>query len=287
MVRDLIDAYPETFAVVEYHVSDAYAFTWGESRGVFYNIWGDGIPWFAYDGLFDAWPINTYESKFITRQAVPTDVTMDMIGEQVTDDGTYRYAAHICLEAGGTPKTVRFYMVQTLDRWPDNGYSRNTFRLAADTEDVTLQPGDCITLVREFDISNPSGYDMDDVTIVSWVQEPLGHIPAEIHQGKTLSYPYDPYDDCNANGIPDAWDIDDGTSADSNGNGIPDECESSCPADLTGDDHVNIDDIFAVLGLWGVCPDPCPPYCAGDLTEDCSVNIDDIFAILGQWGPCE
>ncbi len=59
-----------------------------------------------------------------------------------------------------------------------------------------------------------------------------------------------------------------------------------CPADLTGDDQVNIDDIFAVLGLWGDCPDPCPPYCEGDITEDCTVNIDDIFAILGEWGPC-
>jgi len=60
-----------------------------------------------------------------------------------------------------------------------------------------------------------------------------------------------------------------------------------CLADLTGDSVVNIDDIFAVLGLWGTCPDPCPPYCTGDLTDDCLVNIDDIFAILGQWGPCE
>ncbi len=60
-----------------------------------------------------------------------------------------------------------------------------------------------------------------------------------------------------------------------------------CPADLTGDGQVNIDDIFAVLGLWGDCTDPCPPYCEGDITEDCTVNIDDIFAILGMWGPCE
>ncbi len=62
---------------------------------------------------------------------------------------------------------------------------------------------------------------------------------------------------------------------------------AGCPADITGDEQVNIDDIFAVLGLWGNCPAPCPPYCTGDLTEDCTVNIDDIFAILGQWGPCE
>ncbi len=59
-----------------------------------------------------------------------------------------------------------------------------------------------------------------------------------------------------------------------------------CPGDLTGDNQVNIDDIFAILGLWGDCPDPCPPFCEGDLTEDCTVNIDDIFAILGLWGPC-
>ncbi len=64
------------------------------------------------------------------------------------------------------------------------------------------------------------------------------------------------------------------------------EAQSNCPGDLTGDDQVNIDDIFAVLGLWGDCDDPCPPYCDGDLTEDCTVNIDDIFAILGEWGPC-
>ena len=60
-----------------------------------------------------------------------------------------------------------------------------------------------------------------------------------------------------------------------------------CPADLTGDDQVNIDDIFVALGLWGTCPNPCPPFCPGDLTEDCTINIDDIFAILGWWGPCE
>ncbi len=63
--------------------------------------------------------------------------------------------------------------------------------------------------------------------------------------------------------------------------------ENPCPADLTHDGQVTIEDIFEVLGLWGECPPPCPPFCPGDLTEDCIVNIDDIFAILGQWGPCE
>ena len=35
-------------------------------------------------------------------------------------------------------------------------------------------------------------------------------------------------EDCNANGIPDECDIEDGTSNDVNGNGIPDECEADC-----------------------------------------------------------
>ncbi len=60
--------------------------------------------------------------------------------------------------------------------------------------------------------------------------------------------------------------------------------KQSIPGDITGDGIVNIDDIFAVLGLWGDCPDPCPPYCEGDVNEDCTVNIDDIFFILGHWG---
>ena len=35
-------------------------------------------------------------------------------------------------------------------------------------------------------------------------------------------------EDCNANGVPDECDIEDGTSNDVNGNGIPDECEVDC-----------------------------------------------------------
>ncbi len=31
-------------------------------------------------------------------------------------------------------------------------------------------------------------------------------------------------------------------------------CPEPCPGDITGDGQVNVDDIFAILGLWGVCP---------------------------------
>ena len=67
---------------------------------------------------------------------------------------------------------------------------------------------------------------------------------------------------------------------DQNNNGIPDDCE--CLGDLDGNEKVNVDDMFLVLGKWGTC-DECPE----DLNDDGKVNIDDIFIILGAWGPCE
>ncbi|UCD76080.1 MAG: FG-GAP repeat protein, partial [Phycisphaerales bacterium] len=64
----------------------------------------------------------------------------------------------------------------------------------------------------------------------------------------------------------------------------------ACPADLNGDGQVNIDDLFEVLGHWGVCGDPndCPWDLAGPNNgpPDGKVNIDDLFAVLGAWGPC-
>ncbi len=90
----------------------------------------------------------------------------------------------------------------------------------------------------------------------------------------------------------------DGICGLSNGGGVPADyiesdlsasgpCSEPCPADLTGDGIVDINDVFAVLGYWGDCPDPCPPYCTADVNEDCIVDVDDIFAVLGMWGPCE
>lgn len=54
-----------------------------------------------------------------------------------------------------------------------------------------------------------------------------------------------------------------------------------CPEDTNGDNEVNIDDLFQVLGAWGVCDD-----CPEDVNEDGLVDIDDVFAVLGGWGPC-
>jgi len=54
--------------------------------------------------------------------------------------------------------------------------------------------------------------------------------------------------------------------------------DGPCPADITGDGTVDIDDLFEILNNWGgISP---------DLTGDGNVDIDDLFVILNAWGPC-
>jgi hypothetical protein len=54
-----------------------------------------------------------------------------------------------------------------------------------------------------------------------------------------------------------------------------------CPADIDGNGHVNIDDLFSVIVQWGPCAG-----CPADIDGNDYVNIDDLFAVIGSWGPC-
>ncbi|UCD75954.1 MAG: hypothetical protein JSV91_03345 [Phycisphaerales bacterium] len=56
---------------------------------------------------------------------------------------------------------------------------------------------------------------------------------------------------------------------------------NDCPADVNCDETVDIDDLFQVLGAWGLCDD-----CPEDIDDSGVVDIDDIFAVLADWGPC-
>ena len=88
--------------------------------------------------------------------------------------------------------------------------------------------------------------------------------------------------DCNTNNVHDGIDILFGMSADANGNSIPDECEGiGCPADVNGDDTVNVQDLLAVIGAWGPCAG-----CAADVNDDSQVNVIDLLAVINGWGPC-
>ncbi len=90
-----------------------------------------------------------------------------------------------------------------------------------------------------------------------------------------------PAPDCNANGVLDSCDINNGTSPDRNGNGVPDECDLTCPWDCAGDAdlQVGVVDLLALLEEWGAAGSAC------DFDGD-GVGVADLQALLEAWGPC-
>jgi hypothetical protein len=68
--------------------------------------------------------------------------------------------------------------------------------------------------------------------------------------------------------------------SDNNGNGTADACENECPADVNGDDTVNVLDLLAVLAAWGATSGP------EDINGDGVVNVLDMLEVLSAWGPC-
>jgi len=187
VVNTLITNYP-SFVVVEYHIDDAYATAWGNARADFYGA--TPLPWFAYDGLWDAGPFDHYETNLLQRLAVPTDVTLELSGAELAAD-TWEFTTEVCVELGGAGTTMRLYMIQALDKYPASPtYSRNTFRQAAATEDVTVAAGECAEIVRSFTFDATSMAQPEDIVVMAWAQESLPGIPAEVHQAAQLKWPF-------------------------------------------------------------------------------------------------
>jgi hypothetical protein len=256
-----------TFTLVQIHTGDDGLPTWGGRQG-FYAV--TGTPTAVFDGSL--WEVGAgsnqgaytaYLSRYNQRRAVPTDVTITATGAAAVAAHTFNICARICLEPGGTAKTVRVYMVQLLDHYGCS-YCRYTFMQAASAQDVNLQPGDCQVVIKAFTFNDTSWNNQTNAKIVIWAQEPQASgpptNPAEVFQAHTLHWPF-PGPDCNCNGIPDPDDIAGGTSQDCNANGIPDECDIW---NSTSDDENSN----------GV-PDECEIF-TGDTNCDGTINFGDI-----------
>ena len=55
---------------------------------------------------------------------------------------------------------------------------------------------------------------------------------------------------------------------------------SGCLGDISGDDHVGVDDLLAIIGAWG------SGDADADLNADGIVGVDDLLIVIGNWGPC-
>ena len=192
MVSTLIDQHPDRFAVVEIHVQfDGFETPWGEDRiNVYYGGWcGSGIPIIMFDGYW-FWDPPDYEYGLEERLDEPTDVTIDVTAAEA-GDREWDFTGQVCIESGGTNRTMRIYAVQTLDRFPAQpDYSRNTLRQALPTRDVNLAAGECTDVDFTFVFDDESWQSREDIKVVLWAQEPSDTGPAIVFQAAQVGWPF-------------------------------------------------------------------------------------------------
>ena len=164
----MIDNYPDTLALMEIHDGDAYEVPWGTTRDAYYQA--SWTPCNAYDGLEDAFPPSTYESKFLTRQAVTTDVTIDVL---VFGSGESRQVwANVCIEPSGIGKTMNVWMAQLLDHHGLANFDRNVVRGGSGSTEITLAPGECTTVVEDIALDTESQASPENIKFFVWAQNP-------------------------------------------------------------------------------------------------------------------
>jgi hypothetical protein len=163
----MIDRYPDTLAFIAIHDGDSYEVPWGTARDSFYQAaW---TPFSCHDGLEDAWPISTYESKFVARQAIPTDVT---IGLDVFQSGSaVDVLASVCVEPGGVGKTMDVFMAQVVDHYGPANFDRNMVRSGTSGVEVTVAAGACVGVTDSITLDSVSQAQPDDIKIIVWAQD--------------------------------------------------------------------------------------------------------------------
>lgn len=164
----MIDTYPDTLAFIAVHDGDGYEVPWGTARDAFYGAaW---TPFSCQDGLEDTWPINTYESKFLARQAIPTDVTIDL--EVFGAGDLWDVNATVCVEPGGAGKTMDVFMAQVVDHYGPVNFDRNMVQDGSSGVEITLAADECTVVTESFVLNSVSVASPDTVKFMVWAQDP-------------------------------------------------------------------------------------------------------------------
>jgi hypothetical protein len=214
----LQDEYPEELAVLQiYYYDPPYTIPWGTAR--FYSYPNHpNIPDVWFDGVLqklgaDPQVYWVYLDMFNARQAVPTDVTVEIGGQQLSGP-TFTFQVRVCLQPDGVPRPVRVYLVRALDHFPPGGaHYRNCLREAAPTEDINLVPGQCQVVERTMTFESESWTHQADIRVLAWVQLPLDSGVREVFQAEMASWPFAPLPplyavgDMNCDGTVDFGDI--------------------------------------------------------------------------------
>jgi predicted CXXCH cytochrome family protein len=320
-LSQLLDVYPDSLALIEHHVAfDGYETPWGNDRWLFYE--GEYTPTAVFDGsdrLVGAIPdipqqYTIYRvNHLLPERGVGTDVTIALTVTHVSDQ-TYSACAQVGIEAGGTGKTMRIYMVQVLDHWPtEHWYYRNTFKQAAPTTDIVLAPGGYQSVENTFTFDADSWAQQQDIKIIAWAEVPNSAFPSMVFQSAVRVWPLVSYPgDDDGDGIADVTDNCphryNPLQEDADGDGVGDACDKcisvvnpgqedtdedsfgdacdTCPL-LHSDNQADLDGD----GVGDPC-DSCPEVPAsagvdafgrslGAIDLDCDVDIDDLIAFAG------
>jgi hypothetical protein len=231
------------------------------------TVWFDG--WDEYVGT------SNYEAIYQAHVAVPTDVTFELTadpaGEQTTD-----VHANVCIESGGSGKTMRIYMAEVLDYYPPPAVEANQrnclMQGASSTQDITLAPGECEEVIR-------SWARKENIKIIVWAQQPFSSGPADVYQAGIMPWPFPPHEvpgDMDEDGDVDQDDADlfMYSCYTGPGGGVPDGCE---PVDFDGDGDVDCDDWETFKLAW---TEPMPPYPSffPECDVDCNGN-----SVADEW----
>jgi len=137
------------------------------------TIWFNGIV--GRVGYSSQW-----DTDIQNELARPTDVTID--ASAVLTNETLDIDADICIEAGGSSRTMRIYTFQLLDHFPDTEtYYRNCFRLVK-IQTVTVEAGQCTSAPTVLTINSYDAGRPEDVRVVVVAQEDLDAANAEVYQ---------------------------------------------------------------------------------------------------------
>ncbi len=243
----LQDQYPDEIAVLQIHYNDIYEIPWGLARFYSYpdhssipDVWFDGV---LQKRGADPQIYVVYLALFGIRQLVPTDVTVEIGGEQ-TGEQTFTFQVRVGLQPGGAPKSVRAYLVRALDHYPAGGARyRNCLMDAAPTEDIDLTPGQHQVIERTVTFDSTSWSHQADIRMLAWAQLPADSGVREVYQAEKASWPFSP--------LPPLYAV----------------------GDMNCDGAVNFDDInpfilyLSNFGAWQADFPNCPPV-VGDINGD-------------------
>ncbi|MBN2447927.1 MAG: thrombospondin type 3 repeat-containing protein, partial [Phycisphaerae bacterium] len=322
-LSDLLDVYSGSLAFVQIHIYDESATAWGDARWAFHG--GAYTPTAVFDGVDplegsvpdSAQQYTIYRTNhFLPQRDVATDVTLELSATPLSGQ-TYRVSATVGIEAGGTSKTMRIFMVQVLDHWPaTHSYHRNGFKQAAPTTDITLLPGETQVVEQDFTFDADSWASQQDIKIIAWAQAPSDTAPVAVYQAATrlwplISAPGDADGDGYLDGSDNCPQLYNPDQTDSDGDGVGDLCDN-CDgvqnADQTDTDEDSFGDACDNCMLLhhldqsdtdgdevGDACDSCPEILApagvdqfgrslGTIDLDCDVDENDFVLFAGCLG---